>query len=140
MEIRWEVLNGWSVKEPSEEPEWNALKIYMPYGLPECVLMPGDDTMIPTGLWFPGLNTDYLIIPVHHTYPNKESDVMGKWREKLREDIPIIHMSILNDSQQVFLHLINLGKTELIYKPGQTIAYFCFTELINLKENNCWNV
>lgn len=130
--IRYEILDGWSLKNPGEDTGTNALKIYMPYGLPECVLMPGDDTLIPTGLHFPGLYKDFIIIPIHHTYPNKGSDVMEMWNGKLSETHPILHMSICADYDQVFIHIINLGKSELKYKPGNTIAYFCFARLIDV--------
>lgn len=128
--VKYEVLDGWSVKDPEENSGTNALKIYMPYGLPVCVLMPGDDTLIPTGLHFPGLYKDYIIIPIHHTYPNKGSDVMEMWKGKLKDNLPILHMSVCVDAEQVFIHIINLGETELKYKPGNTIAYFCFTKII----------
>lgn len=130
--IKWKVLNGWSVRGPEEASGINAFKIYMPYGLPECVLMPGDDTLIPTGLQFPDLFLDYIIIPIHHTYPNKGSDVMEKWNGKLRtDDFPILHMSVCVDKEDhVFIHIINLGKSELKYKPGNCIAYFCFSKII----------
>ena len=130
--IRYKILDNWSVKGPEEDTGTNALKIYMPYGLPECVLMPGDDTLIPTGLHFPGLYKDFIIIPIHHTYPNKGSDVMEMWNGKLSDVHPILHMSICVDAEQVFIHIINLGKTELKYKPGNTIAYFCFSKLIEV--------
>ena len=130
--IKWKVLDGWSVKGPEKGIGTNALKIYMPYGLQECVLLPGDDTLIPTGLHFPGLYKDFIIIPIHHTYPNKGSDVMEMWNGKLRPDFPILHMSVVEDLEQVFIHIINLGKTELKYKPGNCIAYFCFSKLINV--------
>lgn len=133
--IRYEVLKGWSVKGPEEDIGTNALKIYMPYGLPECVLMPGDDTLIPTGLHFPGLFRDYIIISIHHTYPNKGSDVMDTWKGKLRANYPVLHMSVCVDVEQVFIHIINLGKTELKYKSGNTIAYFCFARLINVGDD-----
>ena len=129
--IEWKVLNGWSVKSPEKDNGTNALKIYMPYGLQECVLLPGDDTLIPTGLWFQGLYCDFIIIPIHHTYPNKGSDVMEIWNGKLREDTPILHMSVVVDKSQVFIHVINLGETELKYKPGNIIAYFCFARLFD---------
>ena len=132
--IHYEILTGWSVKDPEEDTSTNALKIYMPYGLPECVLMPGDDTLIPTGLHFPGLYKDYIIIPIHHTYPNKGSDVMEMWKGKLSETHPILHMSVCVDREQVFIHIINLGKTELKYKSGNTIAYFCFSWLISVED------
>ena len=87
--VKYKILDGWSLKNPEEDAGTNALKIYMPYGLPECVLMPGDDTLIPTGLHFPGLFKDFIIIPIHHTYPNKGSDVMEMWNGKLNETHPI---------------------------------------------------
>ena len=90
------------------------LKIYMPYG-PECVN--GDDTLIPG----PPLFKDF-IIPIHHTYPNKGSDVMEMWNGKLSETHPILHMSICVDVEQVFIHIINLGKIRAKgYKPGNTM-------------------
>ncbi len=133
--IKWNVLDGWSVKGPEEDDGINALKIYMPYGLQECVLLPGDDTLIPTGLRFQGLYRDFIIIPIHHTYPNKGSDVMDMWNGKLREDTPILHMSVVSDSSQVFIHIINLGETELRYKPGNRIAYFCFARLFDIGDD-----
>lgn len=133
--VEWKVLDGWSVKEPEESIGETALKICMPYGLPECVLMPGDDTLIPTGLWFPGLYKKFIIIPIHHTYPNKDSDVMRKWNGNLKSEFPILHMSIVVDRSQVFIHIINLGKTELKYKPGCKIAYFCFSPLIEVGDD-----
>jgi hypothetical protein len=133
--IQWKVLDGWSIKGPEEDVGTNALKIYMPYGLPECVLMPGEDTLIPTGLWFVGLFSDYIIIPIHHTYPNKGSDVMDMWNGNLKSEFPLLHMSVVVDKSQVFLHIINLGNTELKYKPGNKIAYFCFTKLMEVGDD-----
>ena len=57
---------------------------------------------------------------------------MEMWNGKLSEVHPILHMSICVDAEQVFIHIINLGKTELKYKSGNTIAYFCFTKLIEV--------
>ena len=130
--VKYKILDNWSVKSPEKDAGTNALRIYMPYGLPECVLMPGDDTLIPTGLHFPGLYKNFIIIPIHHTYPNKGSDVMEMWNGKLSEVSPILHMSICVDAEQVFIHIINLGKSELKYKPGNKIAYFCFSKLIDV--------
>lgn len=137
--IRFKILDGWSVKYPEEDDGTNSLKIYMPYGLPECVLLPGDDTLIPTGLHFPGLFKNFIIIPIHHTYPNKGSDIMEMWNGKLSEVHPILHMSVCVDCKQVFVHIINLGKTELKYKPGNTIGYFCFTCLIDVRDASFWD-
>ena len=137
--IEWEVLNGWSVRGPEKDGRNNALKIYIPYGLQEYVLLPGDDTLIPTGLWFPGLYHDFIIIPIHHTYPNKGSDVMDMWNGKLREDTPTLHMSVVVDNSQVFIHIINLGETELKYKPGNRIAYFCFARLFDVGDDGFSN-
>jgi hypothetical protein len=133
--VKWKVLAGWSVKGPEKSIGENALKICMPYGLPECVLLPGDDTLIPTGLWFPGLYRDFIIIPIHHTYPNKGSDVMEVWNGNIKTDFPILHMSICVDRSQVFIHIINLGKSELKYRPGNVIGYFCFSPLIEVGDD-----
>ena len=133
MKIQWKTLDCWSVNGPEIDSGSEALIIYMPYGLPECVLMPGDDTLIPTGLWFPGLFRDFLIIPIHHTYPNKGSDVMDVWNGDLKEN-PILHMSVVADKSQVFVHIINLGDKELRYKPGNRVAYFCFTPIMSITE------
>ena len=60
---------------------------------------------------------------------------MEMWNGKLRETHPILHMSICVDVEQVFIHIINLGKSELKYKPGNTIAYFCFSKLIEVGDD-----
>ena len=60
---------------------------------------------------------------------------MEMWNGKLSEVHPILHMSICVDVEQVFIHIINLGKSELKYKPGNTIAYFCFARLIDVGDD-----
>ena len=127
--ITWQVIEGWSVKEPEIYHE-NILKIYYPFGIEECMIMPLEDALVPTGLWFPGFLSDYMIIPVHHTYPNIKSDVCGVGSRL--SDNPILHMSVYRGSDQIFLHIINLGNKELIIKPGKLISYFLFTPLLKL--------
>lgn len=133
MNITWKKVGSWIVDDPEIVPGWNALKITMPYGLPEYVLMPGDDTLIPTGLWFPGLYKDFIITPAHHTYPNTASDVMGVWNGTLKSN-PILHLSIVVDKSQVYVHIINLGSKELKYKSGNIISYFVFTPILSIYE------
>ena len=129
--IRWEKVDGFDPIIPEQVDGWSGFQIKMPLGLPKLVLMPGDDALIPTGLWFPGLYEKFIIIPVHHTYPNSGSDICGVWKGKLRPNLPILHMSILTDHSHVYLHIINLGNTELKYGPGSTISYFQFVKLYN---------
>ena len=128
--IYWKKVEGYTIHDPEVDEDWSTLKIRMPYGFPELVLMPGDDALIPTGLWFPGVYREFMIIPVHHTYPNKESDVCEVWNGKIKSDFPVLHMSIVSDRSQVYIHVINLGKTELRYGPGKVVSYFMFTPLI----------
>ena len=127
--VRWQVVDGWCVREP-EIYHKNMLKIYCPYKIGGCIIMPLEDALVPTGLWFSGFLSDYMIIPLHHTYPNVKSDIYGVGSGF--PDEPILHMSVCRSSDQVFLHIINLGNKELIIKPGKLISYFLFTPLLKL--------
>lgn len=129
--IEWETVDGFDILEPQLDDDCNALVIRAPLGLEDVIIMPGEDAIIPTGLIFSRVFKDYVIIPIHHTCVNQESDVYGRWEGKLRGN-PIVHMSVVFDNiGHVYVHILNLGKKEIKIVSGSKIAYFCFSSIFS---------
>ena len=131
MKIEYRVLSeDYSVKLPEIIGNNELLKVFSPYDIPEVLIMPGDDAIIPTGLVFPDYGKDYIINLVHSIFINKESDILGRYKGTIKEGTSLLHMSpVLDSTGHLFISIINLGKTEMVIKSGVAIGYLGFSRI-----------
>lgn len=131
MRITYEKVRA--VTEPELVHGGRALKVFSPISMEEVVCMPGDDCLIPTGLKFPDLFYDYTVQSLYLSLFSKEAGVGGGLeREEQREGRYVLMIPTYIE-EELFIHIINVGKTEVKVKPDKPIAYLTFHKIERLE-------
>jgi len=133
MKIKYKILNGWKITRPKKNG--NFLRLFYPLEIPSSTIMPGEDVLIPTGLMFPGIYREYLIIALPHVAPNNLSDI-HRVSKFPKTDNPVLHLTAISDGNQLFIHYVNLGTKEIVLSSGTFIGNFFFSPIIDIDIEN----
>ena len=108
------------------------LKVYCPDDLPESVLLPCSDIIIPSGLVFPGFRS-YRFIPTQTTLPS--NDAYSIIKHSGNRNTCLLMDCLFTADGELTTHLINLGNSEIIIHPGKPIMYCSVIKIEQLELN-----
>lgn len=134
------------VKSPCRGSRLSAgIDFFIPNDFIQTILLPGEDILIPSGI--------KMEIPEHTMLIGVDksgisSSTMAKERAGMTEKSPLLPTAILVGAKlvdadypgEIHIHLINVGKREMVLEPGQKVAQFVlapvfYDGLVEVKEN-----
>ena len=136
MDTSFRFLKVRDVKSPKRGTQYSAgIDFFVPNDFVICVLAPGEDVLIPSGIKV-GLPPGTMLMGADKS--GIASSANAKWRAGMRakDDLPdstiIIGAKIIDEDYpgEVHIHLINAGQNNVIIKPGQKVAQFIIVPVL----------
>ena len=124
------------VKSPERGTQYSAgIDFFVPNDFVTCVLAPGEDVLIPSGIKV-GLPPGTMLMGADKS--GIASSANAKWRadmkakDALPESAVVIGAKIIDEDYpgEVHIHLINVGEEFVTIKPGQKVAQFIIVPVL----------
>lgn len=120
------------VKTPTRGTECSAgLDFYVPAGIRLCML-PGDDVLIPSGIKVE-VPHGYALIAMNRSSVATSTDAMRRVGLTPKANTPkgtlVVGACVVDEDYQgeMYIHLINVGRSIEVIHPGMKIAQFVLT-------------
>ena len=139
MEIRdtsMRFLKVRDVKSPERGTQYSAgIDFFIPNDFVPCVLAPGEDILIPSGIKV-GLPPGTMLMGADKSgiasSANAKQRAGIKAKDTLPESAVIIGAKIIDEDYpgEVHIHLINVGEGVVVSEPGQKVAQFIIVPVL----------
>lgn len=124
------------VKSPERGTQYSAgIDFFVPNDFVTCVLAPGEDVLIPSGLKV-GLPPSTMLMGADKSgiasSAKAKTEVGMEAKDALPNSAVIIGAKIIDEDYpgEVHIHLINAGRNPVIIKPGQKVAQFIIVPVL----------
>lgn len=139
MEIRdtsMRFLKVRDVKSPERSTQYSAgIDFFVPNDFVKCVLAPGEDILIPSGIKV-GLPPGTMLMGADKSgiasSANAKQRAGMKAKDALPESAVVIGAKIIDEDYpgEVHIHLINVGEDFVVITPGQKVAQFIIVPVL----------
>ena len=139
MEIRdtsMRFLKVRDVKSPERGTQYSAgIDFFVPNDFVTCVLAPGEDILIPSGIKV-GLPPGTMLMAADKSgiasSAKAKAEVGMEAKDALPESAVVIGAKIIDEDYpgEVHIHLINVGEGFVVISPGQKVAQFIIVPVL----------
>lgn len=139
MEIRdtsMRFLKVRDVKSPERGTQYSAgIDFFVPNDFVTCVLAPGEDILIPSGIKV-GLPPGTMLMAADKSgiasSAMAKAEVGMEAKDALPASAVIIGAKIIDEDYpgEVHIHLINVGRNAVVIRPGQKVAQFIIVPVL----------